>query len=269
MERETLHALLGAVAAGAMTPTDAAARLRTLPYEDLGFAKLDHHRALRGRLPEVILASGKTPEECAALAERFVVHGDRLLVTRADASQAEAVLAIAPEAVHHARARCLTWRAATRTPVESCGRVLICSGGTADLPIAEEAALTAELMDATVERIYDVGVAGLQRLLHHVDRLAEAEVIVVAAGMDGALPSVVAGLTAAPVVAVPTSIGYGAAFEGLSALLTMLNACAPGVAVVNIDNGFGAGYLAAAIVQGVVAPASATFAPIASVHSER
>ena len=247
MEREAMRDLLAAVAAGRVDPAEAEERLRVLPYEDLGFAKLDHQRGLRDRLPEVVLGSGKTPAECRTLAERVVAQGDRLLVTRVDAAQADAVRAGVPEALYHERARCLTWR---RRP--SLGRpgVLICSGGTADLPVAEEAALTAELMDCAPERLLDVGVAGLQRLLDQVGRLRAATVIVVVAGMDGALPSVVAGLTAVPVIAVPTSVGYGAAFEGLAALLAMLNACATGVAVVNIDNGFGAGYLAASIALG-------------------
>ena len=247
MEREALRVLLDEVAAGRIPPHEAAARLRTLPYEDLGFAKLDHQRALRDRLPEVVLGSGKTPEECRTVAERIVAAGDRLLVTRLDLEQARAIRAGVPDAVYHERARCLTWR--SRPSLGHPG-VLVCSAGTADLPVAEEAALTAELMDCAPERLADVGVAGLHRLLDCVQQLRAATVIVVVAGMDGALPSVVAGLTAVPIIAVPTSVGYGAAFDGLAALLNMLNACATGVAVVNIDNGFGAGYLAASIALG-------------------
>ncbi len=246
INRAALGRLLDEVAAGEISPREAQERLRDLPYEDLGFAKLDHHRALRDGLPEVVLASGKTAAECARLAERIVAHGDRLLVTRADPEQAAAIVAAVPQARYHERARCVAWR---EEPSREEPGVLVCSGGSADLPVAEEAALTASMMDCAPDRLYDVGVAGLHRLLDHLERLHAAAVIVVVAGMDAALPSVVAGLTAVPVVAVPTSVGYGAAFEGLAPLLAMLNACAPGVAVVNIDNGFGAGYLAGTIAR--------------------
>ena len=240
-----------AVAAGTLSPREAHERLRTLPYEDLHFAKLDHHRALRDGLPEVILGTGKTPAECAELAVRIVRQSDRLLVTRVNADQAHAVLQAVPAACHDQRAHCITWR---RDPPAAWPGLLICSGGTADLPVAEEAARTAEIMDCTPIRIFDVGVAGLSRLLDRVGELQRATAIVAVAGMDAALPSVIAGLTAAPVIAVPTSVGYGASFDGLAALLAMLNACAPGVAVVNIDNGFGAGYLAASIVRAAGLP---------------
>lgn len=252
MERASLIALLDAVRAGEIGVDEAAARLAGLPAEDLGFARLDHQRPLRDGLPEAILAQGKTPEECAALAERIAAQGDRLLVTRADAAQAEAVRAVVPEARYHERARCLTWRPAEAAHRPVVRGVLICSAGTADAPVAEEAALTAAMMDCPAERLTDVGVAGLHRLLGEMAALQRATAIVVVAGMDGALASVVAGLTAAPVIAVPTSQGYGAAFEGLAPLLAMLNACAPGVSVVNIDNGFGAGYLAATIARAAV-----------------
>ncbi len=234
-----------------MSPREAHERLRTLPYEDLHFAKLDHHRALRDGLPEVILATGKTPAECAELAERIARQSDRLLVTRVDPDQARAVLRAVPAACHDQRARCVTW---WRDRLAAWPGLLICSGGTADLPVAEEAARTAEVMDCAPVRIFDIGVAGLPRLLDRVGELQRATVIVAVAGMDAALPSVIAGLTAAPVIAVPTSVGYGASFDGLAALLAMLNACAPGVAVVNIDNGFGAGYLAASIVRSISVP---------------
>lgn len=246
INREALEQLFQAVAAGEVSPVEAAYRLRTLPYEDLGFAKPDHHRAVRDVLPEVILGLGKTPEECRRIAERLITTSDRLLATRVDADQARAILAAVPAATFHPRAGCVVWRAA---PAIGHPGVLICTGGTADLPVAEEAALTAEVMDCPPERLYDVGVAGLHRILDRVERLRTAAVIVVVAGMDAALASVVAGLTAAPVIAVPTSVGYGAAFGGLAPLLATLNACAPGVAVVNIDNGFGAGYLAATIAR--------------------
>ena len=252
MERASLIALLDAVRAGEIGVDEAAARLAELPAEDLGFARLDHQRPLRDGLPEAILAQGKTPQECAALAERIAAQGDRLLVTRAEAAQAEAVRAVVPEARYHERARCLTWRPAEAAHRPVVRGVLICSAGTADAPVAEEAALTAAMMDCPAERLTDVGVAGLHRLLGEMAALQRATAIVVVAGMDGALASVVAGLTAAPVIAVPTSQGYGAAFEGLAPLLAMLNACAPGVSVVNIDNGFGAGYLAATIARAAV-----------------
>ena len=248
MDPARLQRLLEDVAAGRVDAAAAAERLRHLPFEDLGFARLDHHRALRDHLPEVVLAQGKTPAECATVAERLAAQSGRVLVTRADPAHAAAVTVALPGAVYHVRARCLVWRAAPGGA--PAAGVLVISAGTADAPVAEEAALTAEFMDCCPERLFDVGVAGLHRLLANLERLRAADAIVVAAGMDGALPSVVAGLTAAPVIAVPTSVGYGAAFEGLAALLTMLNACAPGVSVVNIDNGFGAGYLAASIVRG-------------------
>jgi NCAIR mutase (PurE)-related protein len=255
LERAALRALLEAVAGGRLSLGEAEARLSSLPAEDLGFARLDHQRPLRDGLPEAVLAAGKTPEECATLAERIVSEGDRLLVTRANAEQAAAVQRAVPDATYHARAGCLTRGAPT---VGSVRGVLICSAGTADMAVADEATLTAEMMDCAPERLNDVGVAGLHRLLSEAEALRRACVIVVVAGMDGALASVVAGLTAVPVIAVPTSQGYGAAFEGLAALLAMLNACAPGVGVVNIDNGFGAGYLAATIAR-----ASALELPIA------
>ena len=262
MERAALLALLEAVEAGEVSIGEAASRLSTLPAEDLGFARLDHQRPLRDGLPEAILAQGKTPDECAQLAERIVAQGDRLLVTRADAGQALAVQRAVPESRYHERARCLTWRAGPTgsdvaggtTPVPG---VLICSAGTSDRAVADEAAITAEMMDCVPARLTDVGVAGLHRLLSETAALERARVIVVVAGMDGALASVVAGLTAVPVIATPTSQGYGAAFDGLAPLLGMLNACAPGVSVVNIDNGFGAGYLAATIARASVASAGA------------
>ena len=258
MERASLIALLHAVRAGEMGVDEARARLSTLPAEDLGFARLDHQRPLRDGLPEAILAEGKTAAECATLAGRIVAQGDRLLVTRAGAEQAGAVRGVVPAARYHERARCLTWRSPDVAPGPMARGVLICSAGTADAAVAEEAALTAAMMDCPAERLTDVGVAGLHRLLGELPALRRATAIVVVAGMDGALASVVAGLTAVPVIAAPTSQGYGAAFEGLAPLLAMLNACAPGVSVVNIDNGFGAGYLAATIARAAAAaPAAA------------
>lgn len=219
--------------------------LRAAPYEDIGLARIDHHRALRQGFPEVILGTGKTPAQIAAIAERIVANGRTLLVTRAQPQAFDAVLARVPQAVYHEAGRLISVEA---TPAaKGQGRVLVACAGTSDLPVAEEAALTAEIMGNDVDRLYDVGVAGLHRLLGALDQLYSARVLIVVAGMEGALPSVVAGLVSAPVIAVPTSVGYGASFGGLAALLAMLNSCANGVSVVNIDNGFGAACMASAI----------------------
>jgi NCAIR mutase (PurE)-related protein len=220
------------------------AALRDLPYEDLGFAKLDHHRELRTGIPEVVLGTGKTPEHVGLIAERIAARAGRLLVTRATPEHYAAVQARVPDAVYHQEARAITLE---RTAVPRRPGVTVLCAGTADLPVAEEAAITAEMMGSAVERHYDVGVAGIHRLLDRLDRLRRARALVVVAGMEGALPSVVAGLVSVPVIAVPTSVGYGASFGGLAPLLAMLNSCAAGVAVVNIDNGFGGGYMAALI----------------------
>jgi pyridinium-3,5-biscarboxylic acid mononucleotide synthase len=222
-----------------------AEQLRAQPFEDLGFARIDHHRTLRQGFPEVILGLGKTPEQVAAIAAAIVARGHSLLVTRADRSMFDAVRAATPLATFHEAARAITFRQNDGVP--GVGTVLIAAAGTSDLPVAEEAAVTAEVMGNRVDRLYDVGVAGLHRLLSEHQRLSSARVIIVVAGMEGALPSVVAGLVAVPVIAVPTSVGYGASFDGLAALLGMLNSCANGVAVVNIDNGFGAGCIASLI----------------------
>ena len=223
---------------------DALSRLRDLPYESMGFAELDHHRALRTGFPEVVLGQGKTPEQIAAIAERIAAHSERLLITRADVEAYRAVKERVPDAVYHADARAITLERAKEPRLPG---VAVCCAGTSDLMVAEEAAVTAELMGSAVDRMYDVGVAGLHRLLDKRQTLQTSNAIVAVAGMEGALPSVVAGLVSAPVIAVPTSVGYGASFKGLAPLLAMLNACAAGVAVVNIDNGFGAGYMAAVI----------------------
>ena len=222
----------------------ALSRLRHLPYENLGFAEVDHHRALRKGFPEVVLGEGKTTEQVVAIAERLAAQGDRLLITRVDADCYRAVKERLPDAVYHPSARAVTLDRGgeRRRP----GVAVLCAG-TSDLPVAEEAAVTAELMGSAVDRMYDVGVAGIHRLLDKLERIQGAKALVVVAGMEGALPSVVAGLVAAPVIAVPTSVGYGASFRGLAPLLAMLNSCAAGVSVVNIDNGFGAGYVAAVI----------------------
>ena len=221
--------------------------LKELPYEDLGFAKVDHHRELRLGAPEVIYGPGKRREDLLRIAKAIAKRGHPMLATRLDPAGMDALLEALPGAVAHERARAVTVPGRPRPKTK--GLVAVLSAGTSDIPVAEEARLTAELMGCRVEAHYDVGVAGLHRLLSKVPAIRKADALVVAAGMEGALPSVVGGLVGRPLVAVPTSVGYGANFRGLSALLTMLNACAPGVAVVNIDNGFGAGYLAAMIAQ--------------------
>jgi hypothetical protein len=245
LDEGRLRQLLGAVARGELSTEDAVSRLAAWPFEDLGFARVDHHRALRQGFPEVVLGLGKTPAQIAAIAAEIVARGSTLLVTRAGEDAYAAVRARLPQAMYYAEARVIALRQGDITP--GTGRIAIVSAGTSDLPVAEEAACTAELMGNQVERVYDVGVAGLHRLLSERARLAEARVIVVVAGMEGALPSVVSGLVSVPVIAVPTSIGYGASFGGIAALLGMLNSCASGVSVVNIDNGFGAANIASLI----------------------
>jgi pyridinium-3,5-biscarboxylic acid mononucleotide synthase len=249
MTASEIRQLLDQVRDGALDPAAASARivdaLRSAPLEDLGFARVDHHRALRQGFPEVILGIGKTPAQIAAIAERIVAHGDALLVTRAQREAWDAVRAVLPNAQYHEAARAITLRG--EKIAAGHGTVLVTCAGTSDLPVAEEACVTAELMGNTVDRLYDVGVAGLHRLLSEQSRLQTARVVIVVAGMEGALPSVVAGLVSVPVIAVPTSIGYGASFGGVAALLGMLNSCANSVSVVNIDNGFGAGVIASLI----------------------
>ncbi|MDY6917329.1 MAG: nickel pincer cofactor biosynthesis protein LarB [Chloroflexota bacterium] len=228
-----------------MAIDDALGRLVELPYVDTGFAKVDIHRELRCGFPEVVYGQGKTPEQVTTIVQQLASASDRVLVTKAEESQFEAVRRPVPDASYQPVARMIVIDRAedrTRRP----GVMVVC-GGTSDIPIAEEAATTAEVMGNGVERAYDVGVAGVHRLLDHLPRLRQAKVVVVVAGMEGALPSVVGGLVAVPVIAVPTSVGYGASFGGLTALLAMLNSCAAAVSVVNIDNGFGAGYIAALI----------------------
>ena len=249
MTTSELQQLLDAVKSGALDPSAASERilavLRAAPFEDLGFARVDTHRELRRGFPQVILGLGKTPAQVAAIAERIVARGQALLVTRAQPDAYEAVRAVVPAATYHPEARAITL--AQGDVPAGHGTILILCAGTSDLPVAEEAAVTAEVMGNTVDRLYDVGVAGLHRLLTEHTRLQAARVIVVVAGMEGALPSVVAGLVAVPVVAVPTSVGYGASFGGVAALLGMLNSCANGVSVVNIDNGFGGACMASMI----------------------
>lgn len=241
MRPEKLRELLESLQEGEITVDEAMQALRSLPFEDLGFVKIDLHRELRKGFPEVVLCQGKTHEEIKAIVVRMSEAGVPILLTRAEEMVYKAVKEVAPEAKFHQRARIVTIPAGEEP--EPVGLVLVLTGGTADIPVAEEAAVTAEFMGSKVKRIYDVGVAGLHRLLAHLREVHTANIIVAVAGMDGALPSVVGGLTDRPVVAVPTSQGYST-FRGLSPLLTMLNTCAPGVVVSNIDNGFGAGYFA-------------------------
>jgi NCAIR mutase (PurE)-related protein len=247
MERKKVEELLRAVAAGEVDVAAALERLKRLPYEDLGFARIDTHRSLRAGFPEVILCEGKTAEQAAAIAARMAESGATVLATRADADVFEAVREQCPTATYNREARAIV--VPGEGAPERRGRVLVLSAGTADIPVAEEAAVVAEVAGCHVERVYDVGVAGLHRLLDKLDLIHKADCIVVAPGMEGALASVVAGLGGGPVVAVPTSVGYGASFRGIAPLLTMLNSCAGGVVVVNIDNGFGAGYAAALIAR--------------------
>jgi NCAIR mutase (PurE)-related protein len=244
MNEDTLTRLLEDVRSGRLSVPEALSAVRWLPFADLGFAKADTHRRLRRGAPEAVYCPGKSLAQIVEIATALRRDGGPVLLTRASAEIAEGVAAVFPDALHIAGARLVVLG---EPPRRRTGRVGVLTGGTGDLPVAEEAAWTAEVMGAEVSRAYDVGVSGLHRLGAHRALLEEARALVVVAGMDGALPAVVAGLTRAPVIGVPTSVGYGAHFGGLAPLLTMLNACAPGVGVVNIDNGFGAGYLAACI----------------------
>ncbi len=244
MEVEKLRTLLEKVKSGEIEVSNALQSLRTLPFEDLGFSKIDHHRQLRTGFPEVIFCEGKTDVQVAKISERILDAGHPLLATRATLSMYEAVKALHPEARYNELGRTIS---VIQSDVEGKTGVLVISAGTSDLPVAEEAAETAHMMGSPPERLYDVGVAGLHRLISNHEKLLNARVIIVIAGMEGALPSVVGGLVDCPVIAVPTSVGYGASFGGLAALLGMLNSCASGVTVVNIDNGFGAGYSASLI----------------------
>jgi NCAIR mutase (PurE)-related protein len=249
MNRLQLRDLLEEVRSGAVTPESAHEQLlqylRQSPYENLGFARVDHHRSVRQGFPEVVYGPGKTPEQIAAISERIVAAGHNLLVTRTTRDAYDAIREWLPAASFHEQARTITLRLTSMPPGR--GTILVAAAGTADLPVAEEAVTSAEIMGNTVDRLYDVGVAGLHRLLAEHARLTAAHVVIVVAGMEGALPSVVGGLVDAPVIAVPTSVGYGASFGGITALLAMLNSCASGVSVVNIDNGFGAAAIASAI----------------------
>lgn len=245
MNAESLRKLFDQVRKGKLSPDDAVARLRHLPFEDLGFAKVDHHRALRAGMPEVILGEGKTPAQVAAIFARLARHGGNILATRASEKQFAAVKKKVRGVEYREFARAIVLQ--RNGSKHRKGTIAVVSAGTSDVPVAEEAVVTAEVMGNDVEHFYDVGVAGIHRLLANREALMKARVVIVCAGMEGALPSVVGGLVGVPVIAVPTSVGYGASFKGLAALLGMLNSCASNVSVVNIDNGFGAGYVASLI----------------------
>ncbi len=247
MDREKIVELLEKVKTGEIEVTEALRILKSLPYEDLGFAKIDTHRDLRKGFPEVVLCTGKTLGQITKIVERLSAGSELIMATKASQEVYEAIRNIRPDAVYYETARIVL--IGQKKEKTAKGAILVISAGTSDLPIAEEAAITAEAMGNPVERLYDVGVAGVHRFLDNREKLFQANVIVVVAGMEGALASIVGGLADKPIVAVPTSVGYGASFDGLAALLTMLNCCAPGVVVVNIDNGFGAGYFASVINQ--------------------
>jgi NCAIR mutase (PurE)-related protein len=242
---EEIARMLRRVRRGSLSVEEAVDHLRDLPYEDLGYAKIDHHRSLRQGFPEVIFGRGKSPEQVEGVVRRMLPRGHNILVTRGDAVLFERIRKLDKRTEFHPLSGAIAIRPDRR--IQGKGTVLVVSAGTTDIPVAEEAQVTAETMGNRVQSLFDVGVAGIHRLLGESRHLRRARVLIVAAGMEGALPSVVGGLVAVPVIAVPTSIGYGASFRGLAALLGMLNSCAPNVAVVNIDNGFGAGYLASVI----------------------
>jgi hypothetical protein len=247
LDKEKIQELLQSVKDGTVEITDALNTLKSLPYEDLGFAKIDTHRDLRGGFSEVIYSKGKTLEEIREIVEKSSVKNSLILATKASQDVYQTILSVRPDARYNEAAQIVTI-GENRKVVTDKVITVVCAG-TSDLPVAEEAVVTVEAMGNKVEKIYDVGVAGIHRLFGNLDRLNEASVVIVVAGMDGALPSVISGLIDKPIVAVPTSVGYGAVFDGLAPLLTMLNCCAPGVVVVNIDNGFGAGFFASVVNQ--------------------
>jgi pyridinium-3,5-biscarboxylic acid mononucleotide synthase len=245
MNAAEIKKLFQQVRSGKLSPDEAVEQLRHLPFEDLGFAKVDHHRAIRAGMPEVIFGPGKAPAHLAEIFSKLAARGNNVLATRVTPEQVRAVRKKLKKAEHIQLARALVLR--QKDEILGKGTIAVVCAGTSDVPVAEEAVTTAELMGNEVRRVYDVGVAGIHRLLAHKDTLSGARVVVVCAGMEGALPSVVGGLVGVPVIAVPTSIGYGASFGGVTALLAMMNSCASNVTVVNIDNGFGAGYVASMI----------------------
>jgi NCAIR mutase (PurE)-related protein len=246
MDLKKLEALLRSIHDGTLSVGEGVQKLKTLPFEDIGEAMIDHHRPLRKGFPEVIFGEGKDAEQVIMIMERMIVAEENILVTRVDEEKAQRVVRRFPQATYHPRARTITLQT-NEGVMEGEGIILVVAAGTSDIPVAEEATVTAQIMGNRVETIYDVGVSGVHRLLHYREQLMEANVLIVVAGMEGALPSVVGGLVARPVIAVPTSVGYGTSFGGLAPLLAMLNSCASNVAVVNIDNGFGAGYIASLI----------------------
>jgi NCAIR mutase (PurE)-related protein len=245
MDARELQQLLEQVRDGGVSPDQAVKRLEHMPFEDLGFAKVDHHRAIRHGMPEVVLGLGKSTEDVREISRELLSRSKNLLVTRATQEMADAVIEIAPEAEFFPRSGAL--RVWNDREIRGKSKVAIICAGTSDIPVAQEARVTCEVMGNQVDEIYDVGVAGIHRLLGNLERLSDARVIICCAGMEGALPSAVGGLVSAPVIAVPTSVGYGASFGGVTALLGMLNSCASNVTVVNIDNGFGAAYVATLI----------------------
>jgi len=249
MNNSSLLELLASVQRGDLTPEAATARLADLPFEDIGHTRIDHHRELRNGLPEVIYAAGKTPEQAAEIFARMAAAGTAVLATRATPEHAAAVQTAVPAVRHNSLARTLTLPSSIPYSLVPSPCICVLCAGTSDIPVAEEAAVTAEHFSVRVTRLYDVGVAGLHRLLAVREQLREADCVIVCAGMEGALPSVVGGLVGVPVIAVPTSVGYGASFGGAAALLGMLNSCSPNVSVVNIDNGFGAAYTATLIAR--------------------
>ncbi len=252
MDTDKLKQLLTELQAGQVSVDQALDRLRALPYDDIGYARLDVHRPLRQGLPEVVFCQNKTADQATGILERLWEHHDRVLATRVSAEMASAIKSRLPDACYDPTSRLLSLaRSQLPRPIQHAPYALVVSGGTSDLPVAEEAAQTVEFMGSRVERAYDVGVAGVHRLLDERERLFGADVVISVAGMEGALTSVVGGLVGCPVIGVPTSVGYGAHFDGLAPLLAMLNSCAPGVAVVNIDNGFGAGLYAHLILRRV------------------
>lgn len=246
MEEQAVKKLLSEVREGKLPVDDALRALKTLPYEDIGFACIDHHRGVRKGLSEVIYGEGKRAEDIIAIMEKMKAQGEDVLVTRVNPAKAGKIQEKFPGSAYHSAARALTLDHRPKSPGGK-GTILVITAGTSDIPVAEEAAVTARFMGNAVDTLYDVGVSGIHRVLGHREKLVNASVIIVVAGMEGALPSVVGGLVDCPVIAVPTSVGYGASFQGITALLGMLNSCAAGVTVVNIDNGFGAGYAAGVI----------------------
>ena len=247
MTRDAILQMLEDVRSGDLSTAEALTQLAKLPYEDAGFAKIDHHRSLRLGLPEVIYAAGKTPQQVAGIFERMAAAGGDVIATRASAEAYAAVQAVAPKASYHETARVIGLR--RQSAASAAGPIAVVCAGTSDLPVAEEAAVVAEYLGVEVHRVVDVGVAGLHRILAQRESINQANAVIVCAGMEGALPSVVGGLVGVPVIAVPTSVGYGASFSGAAALLGMLNSCSPNVTVVNIDNGFGAAYTATLIAR--------------------